>query len=82
MRKFLFAGAAMLLGAALGGPALAEGPRASSENHWPGMQGAQLVPQYATGSVPEYTVGLAPHYVLQQGYDRGGKWHSHWELIQ
>src|SRR5260370_877253 len=38
MKAWLFAGAAMLLAAgALAPVAYADGPRASSENHWPGM---------------------------------------------
>ena len=82
MRKFLFAGAGMLLGAALAVPAMAEGPRPSSENHWPGMVSGETAPQYATGSVPEYAPAAEPHYVWQEGYDHGGKWHGHWMLVQ
>jgi hypothetical protein len=65
MKSFLLAGTALLLGVAIVAPAMAEGPRASSENHWPGMQS---MPQY-------YPAASQPHYVWQEGYDRGGKWH-------
>ena len=82
MKNFLFAGAAALLTAAIVAPAMAEGPRASSENHWPGMQTGEPAPQYAVAPVPQYTAGSAPHYVLEQGYDHGGKWRSHWALVQ
>lgn len=82
MKNFLFAGAAVLLTAAIAAPAMAEGPRASSENHWPGMQTSEPAPQYAVGSVPEYRAGSAPHYVLEESYDHGGKWRSHWTLVQ
>jgi hypothetical protein len=77
MKSFLLAGAALLLGATIVAPAMAEGPRASSENHWPGMQS---VPQYyPADSQPQY---VQPQYVWQEGYDRGGKWHGHWQLAQ
>ena len=79
MKHFLFAGAALLLTAASVAPAMAEGPRASSENHWPGMQSYQT--QYLERA-PQYAHGSAPHYVLEEGYDHGGKWRSHWELVQ
>jgi hypothetical protein len=77
MRSFLLTGAALLLGAAIVAPAMAEGPRPSSENHWPGMQdwpGVQSVPQHPAAS--------RPHYVWEEGYDRGGKWHAHWQLVR
>lgn len=79
MRKLLVAGAAMLLGAGIAVPAMAEGPRASSENHWPGMQSAET-PNLQQS--PQYTTASPPHYVLEQGYDHGGKWHEHWTLVQ
>ena len=82
MRSFLVAGAAMLLGAAVAAPAMAEGPRPSSENNWPGMTNAQPAPQYAVGAAAQYPQAVAPHYVWQEGYDRGGKWHGHWALVQ
>ena len=81
MKRFLFAGAAMLLGAAVAAPAMAEGPRASSENHWPGMQTAETAPQYEAGALPQYAVAPQPHYVWQEGYDHGGRWHGHWRLV-
>lgn len=82
MTKFLSAGAAVLLIAAIAVPAMAEGPRASSENHWPGMQIAEPAPQYALSSPPQYAAGPPARYVWEQGYDHGGKWRGHWTLVQ
>jgi hypothetical protein len=69
MKAWLFAGAALLVAAsALAPMAQADGPRASSENNWPGIRDA----------APSQS---APHYVWQEGYDHGGKWHGHWVLV-
>ena len=82
MRGLLFAGTAMLLGAAIVAPAMAEGPRASSENHWPGMQNAPAVPALGAVALPQYAPAAEPHYVWQEGYDRRGDWRGHWILVQ
>lgn len=75
MKAWLFAGAAMLVAATTLVPmAQAEGPRASSENNWPGMSN--------TNSAPPTAAQSAPHYVWQEGYDHGGKWHGHWVLAR
>ena len=69
MKAWLSAGAAILVAAsALAPMARADGPRASSENNWPGIRDA-APPQ------------SAPHYVWQESYDHGGKWHGHWVLV-
>jgi hypothetical protein len=76
MKSFLLAGTALLLGVAIVAPAMADGPRASSENHWPGMQS---IPQYYPTA---FQPAFQPNYVWQEGYDRGGKWRGHWQLVQ
>ena len=89
MKAWLYAGAAMLLAVgALASVAQAEGPRASSENHWPGMS-APTANQLAAAPGTDTTVEpspapqpSAPHYVWQEGYDHGGKWHGHWVLVR
>lgn len=84
--KALYAASALLLAAtALSPIARADGPRPSSEHHWPGMTSA--VPELdAPAAVPFAQTPTAPagqpHYVWQEGYDHGGKWHGHWSLVQ
>ena len=63
---------AAVLVAATATAALADGPRASSSNHWPVAAPAMTAPD----------PGQAPHYVLQSGYEHGGKWRSRWILVQ
>ncbi len=75
MKAWLFAGAAMVLAvSALAPVARADGPRASSENNWPGIRNVPVASQPATAA--------APHYVWQEGYENGGKWHGHWILVR
>ena len=82
MKHFVFAGAAVLLTAAVAVPAMAQGPRPSSENHWPGMmQNAETARPLAAGAAPQYTDGSEPQYLWQEGYEHG-KWHGHWTLVQ
>ena len=84
MKALLLTAAAVVLAVSAIAPAArAEGPRASSENNWPGMAD----PNGATGyAYPVYQYqpqsGAAPRYVWQEGYDHGGKWHGHWTLVQ
>ncbi len=54
--------------------ASAEGPRASSSTNWPGIRDVPAASQQAATS--------AVHWLWQEGYDRGGKWHGHWVLVQ
>ena len=85
MKAWLFAGAAMLVAASALAPiARAEGPRLSSENHWPGMTNADTqfgnpdaAPQIATA--PQ---DAAPQYVWQEGYTRHGRWIGQWALVR
>jgi hypothetical protein len=60
--------------------ARAEGPRASSENNWPGIGNADPGIGIADTASP-FAPAAAPQYVWQEGYDHGGKWHGHWVLI-
>ena len=82
--KALLTAVAIVLAAGIFAPvAHAKGPRASSEHNWPGMTDPNAVAGYA---YPVYQVqpqpAVAPHYVWQEGYDRGGKWHGRWTLVQ
>ena len=82
MRNLLFVGAATLLAAAIAVTAMAQGPRPSSENHWPGMmENAETAPQLAYDAAPQYAPGSEPQYLWQEGYEHG-KWHGHWRLVQ
>jgi len=75
MKSLMLAGAALLLAAGTASAAQPAGPRASSENNWAGMS------TLPAATAPTAT-GYGPHYVWQEGYDRGGKWHGHWALVQ
>ena len=83
MKALLTAVAVVLAAGALAPAAHAAGPRASSENNWPGMTDPNRVTGYA---YPVYQSqpqpAAAPHYVWQEGYENGGKWHGHWTLVQ
>ena len=75
MRGLLFASATMLLAVTTAASAAQpEGPRASSENNWAGMNYPTAAAQAAAPN--------APHYVWREGYEHGGKWHGHWILVQ
>ncbi|MBV9828769.1 MAG: hypothetical protein JO001_24325 [Alphaproteobacteria bacterium] len=79
--------AVLATGAQISAASAAEtGPRASSENNWAGMNQVAAVPSavpYAPAVAPVVAPAPveAPHYVLQQGYEHGGKWESHWVLV-
>ena len=84
MKAWLFTGAAVLLAvSALAPAARAEGPRASSQNNWPGMTyadpgiGSAVAAPQAFAPQP-----AAPRYVWQEGYENGGRWHGHWTLVR
>jgi hypothetical protein len=85
MRSLWLASAAMLLAVTTAASAAQPaGPRASSENNWPGMSypaANQLAAAPAAAPAVE-PQPAAPHYVWQEGYDHGGKWHGHWTLVQ
>ena len=75
------AGMTVLAVGALAPIAWAEGPRASSENHWPGIAEARPEASY-DAATPAYRPAPASHYIWQEGYDHGGKWHGRWVLVQ
>ncbi|GEM_PF-3023292 len=92
--KLIVAAAAILATSALISPAMADGPRASSEHaipasppvtvaQAPGWAGPKASSEHAIPPEAEpVRAPAAPHYVLQGGYDHGGKWHDHWVLVQ
>ena len=89
MKPWLFIGAAMLLSVlSLAPVARAEGPRASSENNWPGMTNPaanQLAAAPDAAVYPAPTAApqqAAPHYVWREGYEHGGRWVGHWVLAR
>ena len=84
MKSWLFAGAAILVAAtALAPMARADGPRASSENNWPGMTNSDTQFGYS-GAPPQIAAvpqDAAPHYVWQEGYTHHGRWIGQWVLV-
>ena len=46
------------------------------------MTNPNALASYAYPVYQEPQAAPAPHYVWQEGYDRGGKWHGHWALVQ
>ena len=75
MKAWMFAGAAILVAAsALAPMARADGPRASSENNWPGIRDA------APAQIAAVPQDAAPHYVWQEGYTHHGRWVGRWVL--
>ncbi len=77
MKQFVYAAlTTAIVAAASVVPALADGPRASSGNNWPGMA-VPISQPVAVAPAP-----AQPHYVLHQGYVGGGKWRSQWVLVQ
>lgn len=81
MKAWLFAAAALLAVGALAPTAFAEGPRPSSENHWPGIS-EPAVDAGRFAPAPQAAATAAPHYVWQEGYEHGGRWHGRWVLVQ
>ena len=56
-------------------PAMAQGPKLSGGNTWPGI--SQRVD---SGSTSPATT--APHYEYQYGYDHHAAWRGHWVLVR
>ena len=76
MKTLLFAGAALaLLAAGNLSPAMAQGPKLSGGNTWPGIS-QSIDPGASTA------VAATPHYELQYGYDKHARWRGHWILIR
>ena len=76
MKTLLFAGATVALLTTVNfSPAMAQGPKASDDNAWPGI--SQRVD---SGSANAATT--TPHYEYQSGYDHRGAWRGHWVLVR
>jgi hypothetical protein len=74
--------AAVILAVSAGAmTARAEGPRASSENQWPGISNPEAVIGHA---YPVYQLtpqsDAAPRYVWKEGYSHGGQWQGGWVI--
>jgi hypothetical protein len=83
MKALLTSVAVVLAVSAIAPIAWAEGPRASSENQWPGISNPETVTGYA---YPVYQVApqpeAAPRYVWKEGYSHGGRWQGGWEIVR
>jgi hypothetical protein len=76
MKTLSVATAALALAVAANlAPAVAQGPKTSGGNAWPGI--SQRV---ASGS-PNAVV-TTPHYEYRYGYDHHARWQAHWVLVQ
>ena len=76
MKTLLLAGATIALLTAVNfAPAMAQGPKASDDNAWPGI--SQRVD---TSSANAATT--TAHYEYQYGYDKHGAWRGHWLLVR
>jgi len=76
MKALLLAGAALALLTAVNlSPAMAQGPKPSDDNAWPGI--SQRVD---TGFANAATTPA--HYAYQYGYDKHGVWRTHWVLVR
>ena len=64
--------------------ALADGPRASSENNWRGMSSPVMAaPQYLEPAPAAPVATVQPtHYTLSGHYVNGGKWRQEWVPAQ
>ena len=82
MKALLTVATVVLAISAIAPAARAEGPRASSENNWPGITDPNAVTGYAYPVYQEPQPAAAPQYVWREGYEHGGKWHGHWVLVQ
>ena len=76
MKTLLLAGVAVALLAAVSlSPAMAQGPKLSGGNTWPGI--SQRVDPGASSAV-----ATTPRYDLQYGYDKHATWRGHWVLVR
>lgn len=72
MKTLLLASAFFaLLAAATVSPAMAQGPKLSGGNTWPGI----------SQRVDPWPSAAAQHYELQYSYDKHGAWRGHWVLV-
>jgi hypothetical protein len=76
VKTLLLGGAALALLTAVNfSPAMAQGPKLSGGNTWPGI--SQRVD-------PDTSIAAAatPRYELQYGYDKHAAWRGHWVLVR
>ena len=55
-------------------PAIAQEPKLSDDNAWPGIS------QRVDSGSPN-AVTTTPHYEYQYGYDHHARWRGHWVLV-
>jgi len=76
MKSLLLAGSTLVLLAAVSlSPSMAQGPKLSGGNTWPGIS-------QPIGPGASTAVAATPHYELQYGYDKHARWRGHWVLIR
>jgi hypothetical protein len=76
MKTLLLAGATLALLTAVNlKPAMAQGPKPSDDNGWPGI--SQRVDIGTANAVT-----TTPHYEYQSGYEKRGVWRGHWVLVR
>lgn len=76
MKNLLLAATALALVAAMNlSSAMAQGPKPSSGNNWPGSS-----QRIDTGTPSAATT--TPHYEYQYGYDHHAAWRGHWVLVR
>jgi hypothetical protein len=80
MKALLTAAAVVLAVSAAAPVARAEGPRPSSENHWPGMTDPSAISGYVYPVYQEPQRAAAPRYVWKEGYSHGGQWQGGWVI--
>ena len=76
MKTLLLAGATLALLTAVNfASAMAQGPKPSDDNAWPGI--SQRVDTGAANAA-----AATAHYEYQYGYDKHGAWRGHWVLVR
>jgi hypothetical protein len=76
MKSLLLAGSTLVLLTAVGlSPSMAQGPKLSGGNTWPGIS-------QSSDSGASTAVAATPHYELQYGYDKHARWRGHWVPIR
>ena len=76
MKTLLLAGATLALLTAVNfASAMAQGPKPSDDNAWPGIS-QRVDPGAPTAAA------ATPRYELQYGYDKHAEWRGHWVLVR
>ena len=73
-RRFL-ASAAAVSASGVFAPAIAQGPKLSGGNTWPGI--SERVDTSSANAA-----ATTAHYEYQYGYDKHGAWRGHWILVR